>query len=110
MPVPLLPMAMIFSRLSTYSHRASWFTSCLFTNGIARKSKVSRLLTAGKPSSLDPSLDHAVMTVYELKLRQSEQVARVIHALGRALGCHLAVLSEEGRQPQLLEVMFQQQS
>ena len=33
---------------SMYSHRASSMTSGLFTEGMARKSKVSRLLTAGK--------------------------------------------------------------
>ena len=35
--------------------------------------------------SLDPSLDHAVMTVYELKFRQPEKVVGVIDTLGRAL-------------------------
>ena len=52
LPVPLLPMAMTFSRRSTYSHTASRVTSCLFTDGIARKSKVSRLLTVGKRAAL----------------------------------------------------------
>ena len=48
LPVPLLPMAMTFSLCWTYSQRASSITRALFTEGIARKSKVSRLLTAGK--------------------------------------------------------------
>ena len=52
LPVPLLPMAMTFSRRSTYSHTASRVTSCLFTDGIARKSKVSRLFTVGKRAAL----------------------------------------------------------
>ena len=59
---------MTFSRRSTYSQRASCMTRCLFTDGMARKSKVSRLLVAGKASGLDPALDHAVMAVYELEL------------------------------------------
>jgi hypothetical protein len=50
--VPLLPMAMTFSRRSMYSHQASWVTSCLFRDGMARKSKVSRLFTAGKRATL----------------------------------------------------------
>ena len=48
LPVPLLPRAMTFSRRWMYSHRASSITSALFTEGMAGKSKVSRLLTAGK--------------------------------------------------------------
>ena len=68
LPVPLLPMAMTFSLRSTYSHRASCMTRCLFTEGMARKSKVSRLFTAGKRAALDPPLHHAVVAVYQLKL------------------------------------------
>ena len=52
LPVPLLPMAMTFSRRWMYSHRASCMTRCLFTEGMARKSKVSRLFTAGKLAAL----------------------------------------------------------
>ena len=52
LPVPLLPTAMTFSRRSTYSQRASCMTRCLFTDGMARKSKVSRLLVAGKRAAL----------------------------------------------------------
>ena len=48
LPVPLLPMAMTFSLRSMYSQRASCMTSGLFSDGMARKSKVSRLLVAGK--------------------------------------------------------------
>ena len=57
----------------------------------------------------DASLHHAVVSVYELQFRQPEQIVRVVHPLGGALGCHLPVLPEEGRQPQLPEVVFQQQ-
>ena len=48
LPAPLFKAAMIFSRRCTYSHRASSITSALFTDGMAVKSKVSMLLTAGK--------------------------------------------------------------
>ena len=48
LPVPLLPTAMTFSLCSMYSHRASSMTRALFTEGMARKSEVSRDLTAGK--------------------------------------------------------------
>ena len=52
LPVPLLPMAITFSRRSMYSQRASCVTSCLFTDGMAGKSKASRLFTAGKRAAL----------------------------------------------------------
>ena len=39
LPVPLLPMAMTFSRRSTYPHRPNCITSGLFTEEMARKSK-----------------------------------------------------------------------
>ena len=41
LPVPLLPTAITFSRRSMYSQRAISITSCLFTEGMAVKSKVS---------------------------------------------------------------------
>ena len=59
---------MKFSRRSTYSQRASCMTRCLFTDGMARKSKVSRLLVAGKRAALILPVHHAVMAVYQLKL------------------------------------------
>ena len=57
LPVPLLPMAMTFSLRSTYSH----MTRALFTDGMARKSKVPRFLTVGKCAArirLPRSLTH----------------------------------------------------
>ena len=109
LPVPLLPMAMTFSRLSMYSQRASCVTSCLFTDGMAGKSKASRLLIGGEARCLDPASHQAVMSVYELQFRQPQQVVRIVHALRGALRRDLAVLPQEGRQLQLLQVMFQQQ-
>ena len=50
LPVPLLPSAMMFSRATTYSQRASSRTSDLFNVGMAVKSKVSRALRRGTVS------------------------------------------------------------
>ena len=47
LPVPLLPSAMTFSRRSMYSQRASSRTIILLSDGMALKSKLSKLLTAG---------------------------------------------------------------
>ena len=47
LPVPLFPTAMTFSRRWMYSQRASSSTRDLFSDGMAGKSKVSRLFTAG---------------------------------------------------------------
>ena len=41
-------LSMTLSRRWMYSHRASSMTMALFIEGMARKSKVSRLFTAGK--------------------------------------------------------------
>ena len=71
----VLPMAMTFSRRSMYSQRASWVTSCLYRRyGRSRR----------RPGSLrrgrgDPARHQAVMSVYELQLRQPEQVVRIVH-------------------------------
>ena len=48
LPVPLLSTATTFSRVRMYSQRASSITKPLFSDGMAGKSMVSRLLTAGK--------------------------------------------------------------
>ena len=50
---------------------------------------------AGKRAALI-SVHHAVMAVYHLKLREPQQVAWMVDALGSALAGHLAV--QEGRQ------------
>jgi hypothetical protein len=42
LPVPELPTAMIFSRRSAYSERASSITNALFKDGSAAKSKLCR--------------------------------------------------------------------
>jgi DNA replication protein DnaC len=47
LPVPLLPSSRTFSRRARNSHRASSSTRVLFTDGIARKSKLSMVLTTG---------------------------------------------------------------
>ena len=49
-----------------------------------------------------------MMAVDQLKLRQPQQIAGMIDALCSALLCHLAVLPEEGRQLQLLQMVLQQ--
>ena len=47
LPVPLLPSVITFSRRRTYSQRASSSTSILPKLGMAAKSNVSKLFTAG---------------------------------------------------------------
>ena len=52
LPVPELPTAMMFSRRSTYSERASSMASALFNDGNASKSKLSSVFTAGNLAAL----------------------------------------------------------
>ena len=107
MPVPLLPTAMTFSRRWMYSQRASSINKALFTEGMARKSKVSRLFTDGKRAARDPPFHHTLVAVNEFQLGQAQQVLRMVHILGGALGGHLAVLPEEAGQLQFLQMVFQ---
>ena len=109
LPVPLFPTAITFSLCSMYSHRANSMTRTLFTEGMARKSKVSRLLTAGKRAARMRRWHHALVAVDEFQFGETQQVVRVVHILGGALGGQLAVLPEEGGQPQFLQVMLQEQ-
>ena len=107
LPVPLLPTAMIFSRRWMYSHRASSITRDLFTEGMAVKSKVSRLLTAGNRAARIPPPHHALVAVDEFQLGQPQQVLGMVHTFGGALGRHLPVFPEEAGRLQLLQVVFQ---
>ena len=61
---------------------------------------------AGRP---DPPLNHALVAVYEFQLGEAQQVLRVVHIPGGALGCHLPVLPQEAGQLQFLQVVFQEQ-
>src|SRR6516225_8698185 len=104
LPVPELPIAMMFSRRSMYSERASSMTRALFNDGSAAKSKLSRLLTAGNLAAL---MRRSTM-LYQLQLGQPQQIAGIIGALGGALACQLVVLAQERRQLERLEVMRQE--
>ena len=108
LPVPLGPSAITFSRRATYSPRASSSTSILFSDGIAAKSKLSRLFTAGKRAWRMRRSTSPPLALQQLELGQPQQVGGVVHALRRALPGELVVLAQEGRQLQRLEVVRQQ--
>ena len=90
----------------TYSQRANSITSALFTEGMAGKSKVSRLLTAGKQAVVDSALHNALVAVNEFQFHQPGQVPRVVHPLGGSLGGHLPVFPEEVGQCQFHRRVF----
>ena len=52
----------------------------------------------GETGGPDPALYHALVAVDEFQFGETQQVVRVISALGGALGGQLAVLPEEGGQ------------
>ena len=66
-------------------------------------------LDGGETGGANAALYHALVAVDEFQFRETQQVVRVVHILGGALGGQLAVLPEEGGQPQFLEVMLQEQ-
>ncbi len=102
---PLLPSAMTFSRRATYSERASSSTRVLLSEGMAVKSKLSRLLTAGNLASLIRRSTLRRSRFDHLQFRQSQQVTGMVDSFGGALAGQLVVLAQEGRQPQCLQVM-----
>ena len=57
----------------------------------------------------DAAMDHALVAVDEFQFGETQQVVGVISAFGGALGGQLAVLPQEGRQLQFLEVVVQEQ-
>jgi hypothetical protein len=80
----------------------------LFSDGNARKSKLSRLLTDGEPCLLDPPFDHSTFPLDQLQFGQPQQIADMIDRIGRALPGQLVVLTQEARQLQRLQVMGEQ--
>ena len=81
----------------------------LVHRGDGRKVEGVQGLDGGEAGRADPALHHALVAVDELQFRQTQQVPRVVHPLGGALGRHLPILSEEAGQLQLLQVVFQEQ-
>ena len=63
----------------------------------------------GEAGGANAALHHALVAVDEFQFGETQQVVRVVHILGGALGGQLAVLPEEGGQPQFLEVVLQEQ-
>src|SRR6201996_4415130 len=77
LPVPLLPRAMTFSRRVMYSQRASSRTKLLLSEGIAVKSKLSRLFTVGNRASF-AALDCPPFPLDQFQFGQAQQVAGVV--------------------------------
>ena len=63
----------------------------------------------GEAGGANAALHHALVSVDEFQFGQTQQVVRVVHILGGALGGQLAVFPQEGGQPQFLQVVFQEQ-
>ena len=69
------PSAMTFSRRSSmYSQRASSRTIILLSDGMALKSKLSKLLTAGNLAILIRRCDHAAFPINRLQFGQANKV------------------------------------
>ena len=100
---------LMFSRRSTYSQRASSTTSILLSDGMALKSKLSRLLTAGNLACLIRRSTIRRSRVDQFQFSEADEIAHMVGALGGALAGQLVVLAQKGRQLQGLEVMDQQQ-
>jgi len=80
----------------------------LLSDGIAVKSKLSRLLTVGNRASLDAALDHPAFPLDQFEFGQAQQIAGMVNALSGALLGELVVFAQERRQLERLEVMGEQ--
>ena len=72
LPVPLFPAAMMFSRRSMYSQRASSMTSCLFTRAGQKPRgwpgvEGVQAFDRGEARGPDPALHHALVAVDEFQ-------------------------------------------
>ena len=66
-------------------------------------------LDRGEAGGPYAALYHAPVSVDEFQFSETQQVVGMVHSLGGALGGQLAVFSQEGGQPEFLEVMLQEQ-
>ena len=77
------------------------------SEGIAAKSKLSRLLTAGN-RFLDPTLRRASFSIDQLQFDEAQGKAGMVETLGSALPSKLLILAQERRQLERLQVMTEQ--
>src|SRR6516164_4979495 len=108
LPVPLLPTAIAFSRRAMYSPRASSRTNVLLSEGIAVKSKLSRLFTVGNRASRMRRSTIRRSRVDQFEFGQAQQIAGMVDAFGGALPGELVIFAQERRQLERLEVMGEQ--
>ena len=80
----------------------------MFSEGIAAKSKLSRLLTAGNRASPSPTLHHASFSIDQLQFDEAQEKADMVETLGSALPSKLLILAQERRQLERLQVMTEQ--
>ena len=80
---------MTFSRRSMYFQRASSRTIILLSDGMALKSKLSKLLTAGNLAILIRR--STIRAINQLQFGQANKVTHMIDALGSALAGLLVV-------------------
>jgi hypothetical protein len=80
----------------------------LLSDGMARKSKLSRLLGDREPGLAHAALGGPPLALQQFQFGHAQQVARIVDIFGGALPGHPVVLTQEGGQAQRLQVMFEQ--
>ena len=108
LPTPLGPSRIAFSRRSMYSPRARSSTSILLSARDGLEVEALELLDDREPGLPDAALDQAALAVDRLHLHQPGEELHMIQALGRALARQLLVFPQDGRQLELLQVVFEQ--
>ena len=106
--MPLLPTAMMFSRRDDVLRAGQLQHQGLVERGDGGELEAVEALDRREPGLLDPALDGPAFPFDHLQLGQTQQVAGMIDPFGGALAGQLVVLAQEGRQPERLQVMGEQ--
>ena len=82
LPVPLLPMAMTFSRRSMYSRAGQFHHQGLVLRGDSGEVEAIQTLDCREAGRPDPPLHHALVAVGEYLLCKALEVLRVVYIFG----------------------------
>lgn len=76
--------------------------------GKGQELKAVQALDHGESRLMDTAFRGSAFAIQQFQLGKTQQKARIIYALGRALRRHLVLLAQEGGQPQQFQMVLQQ--
>jgi hypothetical protein len=82
----------------------------LVERGDGQEIEAVQAFDRGEARLADAALHHPPLALDQFQFGQAQEIADVVHALGRALPRHLVVLTDKGRQLECLQMMGGQQA